>query len=272
MPPEVKSPRDPFVDGHRGTRRDGQPADPVAGGSVCSLSRPQFARVLTCNDHADPGSGNCCAQRRPWEGDHHWYAQPLTGRRGQTRCRMSRCSIRRTASGQVRRQYPQPATADGVETLVATAFGKPRRPGRITRLADRARVPQCAPPIFTRAHYGPNCSRCSPGKPGKTLSDAIAELREAVDFPALLCIEHRGRGRTGHPRREVALSASRPWNFPLAIFTLARSPRRWLRATRCSPNLRRADTSRSPDRAVSQLLHEAGIPGAMCCSWWSERA
>ncbi len=50
---------------------------------------------------------------------------------------------------------------------------------------------------------------------GKTLNDAVAELREAVDF--LRYYAQQGEGRTDAPRGIIA--AISPWNFPLAIFT-----------------------------------------------------
>jgi RHH-type proline utilization regulon transcriptional repressor/proline dehydrogenase/delta 1-pyrroline-5-carboxylate dehydrogenase len=50
---------------------------------------------------------------------------------------------------------------------------------------------------------------------GKTLPDAVAELREAVDF-----LRYYAAGATGlvHPARGVFACIS-PWNFPLAIFS-----------------------------------------------------
>jgi RHH-type proline utilization regulon transcriptional repressor/proline dehydrogenase/delta 1-pyrroline-5-carboxylate dehydrogenase len=50
---------------------------------------------------------------------------------------------------------------------------------------------------------------------GKTLPDAVAELREAVDF-----LRYYAAGAAGldHPARGVFACIS-PWNFPLAIFT-----------------------------------------------------
>ena len=50
---------------------------------------------------------------------------------------------------------------------------------------------------------------------GKTLADAVAELREAVDF-----LRYYASGAAGlrHPARGVFACIS-PWNFPLAIFT-----------------------------------------------------
>jgi len=50
---------------------------------------------------------------------------------------------------------------------------------------------------------------------GKTLPDAVGELREAVDFLHYYASE--GEARTEAPRGVIA--AISPWNFPLAIFT-----------------------------------------------------
>ncbi len=50
---------------------------------------------------------------------------------------------------------------------------------------------------------------------GKTLADAIAELREAVDFLRYYATEAEAATGTG---RGVMIAIS-PWNFPLAIFT-----------------------------------------------------
>ena len=85
----------------------------------------------------------------------------------------------------------------------------------------------------------PTCTRrtrpsCSPGacaKAGKTLPDAVAEVREAVDFLRYYAMEAQTRavprelpGPTGEANqlslhgRGVFVAIS-PWNFPLAIFT-----------------------------------------------------
>ncbi|KIT16869.1 bifunctional proline dehydrogenase/L-glutamate gamma-semialdehyde dehydrogenase PutA [Jannaschia aquimarina] len=51
---------------------------------------------------------------------------------------------------------------------------------------------------------------------GKTLPDAVAELREAVDF--LRCYADEAERLSGDAPRGV-IAAISPWNFPLAIFT-----------------------------------------------------
>ncbi len=53
---------------------------------------------------------------------------------------------------------------------------------------------------------------------GKTLPDAIAEVREAVDFLRYYAAEARRGGASDGEARGVIACIS-PWNFPLAIFT-----------------------------------------------------
>src|SRR5690606_18936246 len=50
---------------------------------------------------------------------------------------------------------------------------------------------------------------------GKTLPDAVSELREAVDFLRYYAAEGEA---TARPPRGIVTAIS-PWNFPLAIFT-----------------------------------------------------
>ena len=105
---------------------------------------------------------------------------------------------------------------------------------------------------------------------GKTLNDAIAELREAIDFLryyAVIAKEHFANwqilpGPTGEENklalqgRGVFLCIS-PWNFPLAIFTGQ------IAAALVTGNTVLAKpaetTSLIAHRAV-KLLHEAGVP------------
>ena len=84
-----------------------------------------------------------------------------------------------------------------------------------------------------RARHGPLHRRCASREAGKTVPDAIAEVREAVDFLryyAARAEEPFGRGLRAcraRPASRTALQPARPrrvrlhqpWNFPLAIFT-----------------------------------------------------
>jgi RHH-type proline utilization regulon transcriptional repressor/proline dehydrogenase/delta 1-pyrroline-5-carboxylate dehydrogenase len=106
---------------------------------------------------------------------------------------------------------------------------------------------------------------------GKTLPDAVAELREAVDF----CRYYAARGRelfgaaqqlsgpTGERNllslhgRGVFVCIS-PWNFPLAIFTGQ------ITAALVAGNsvvAKPAPATPLVAHAMTELLHEAGIPG-----------
>jgi RHH-type proline utilization regulon transcriptional repressor/proline dehydrogenase/delta 1-pyrroline-5-carboxylate dehydrogenase len=108
---------------------------------------------------------------------------------------------------------------------------------------------------------------------GKTWIDAVAELREAVDFCryyASLAVELMAKpknlhGYTGelnelslHPRG-VVLCIS-PWNFPLAIFTGQVVAA--LVTGNCVLAKPAEQTPLMAARAV-QLLHEAGVPGGV---------
>ncbi len=106
---------------------------------------------------------------------------------------------------------------------------------------------------------------------GKTLPDAISELREAVDFLRYYAAEARARfalpealpGPTGEANSlslhgRGVFAAISPWNFPLAIFTGQ------VAAALAAGNAVIAKPAEQTPlvawRAV-QLLHEAGVPG-----------
>lgn len=91
---------------------------------------------------------------------------------------------------------------------------------------------------------------------GKTVPDAIAELREAVDFLRYYADEAERLGDA--PARGIITCIS-PWNFPLAIFTGQ------LSAALAAGNAVLAKPAEATPlvayRAI-QLLHEAGVPVA----------
>ncbi len=106
---------------------------------------------------------------------------------------------------------------------------------------------------------------------GKTLPDAVAELREAVDF----CRYYAARGRVlfGSPQKLNGPTGERnllslhgrgvfvcisPWNFPLAIFTGQ------ITAALMAGNsvvAKPAPATPLVAHAMIALLHEAGVPG-----------
>jgi RHH-type proline utilization regulon transcriptional repressor/proline dehydrogenase/delta 1-pyrroline-5-carboxylate dehydrogenase len=91
---------------------------------------------------------------------------------------------------------------------------------------------------------------------GKTISDAVAELREAVDF--LRYYANQCEGYEGAPPRGIICCIS-PWNFPLAIFVGQ------VAAALAAGNAVIAKPSElTPLIAfrATELLHEAGVPMA----------
>ncbi|WP_417547849.1 bifunctional proline dehydrogenase/L-glutamate gamma-semialdehyde dehydrogenase PutA [Marinobacter segnicrescens] len=90
---------------------------------------------------------------------------------------------------------------------------------------------------------------------GKSLLDAVAEIREAVDFAQYYANEAERYEGSGAPRGVMCCIS--PWNFPLAIFTgqiLAN-----LAAGNTVVAKPAEQTSLLAVRAV-ELMHEAGIP------------
>ena len=90
---------------------------------------------------------------------------------------------------------------------------------------------------------------------GKTLADAIAEVREAVDFARYYAVEAVRLENIGQPLGIIVCIS--PWNFPLAIFTGQ------ILAAIAAGNTVIAkpaeQTALMASRAV-QLMYEAGIP------------
>ncbi len=90
---------------------------------------------------------------------------------------------------------------------------------------------------------------------GKTLTDAIGEIREAVDFAHFYAAELLRHGETSEGVGVIACIS--PWNFPLAIFS-----GQILAAIAAGNTVVAKPADQTPliaHRAVS-LMHEAGIP------------
>ncbi|MFO1062188.1 MAG: bifunctional proline dehydrogenase/L-glutamate gamma-semialdehyde dehydrogenase PutA [Dongiaceae bacterium] len=106
---------------------------------------------------------------------------------------------------------------------------------------------------------------------GKTLADAVSEVREAVDFLRYYALRARADfaeplplpGPTGE-RNELALHGRgvfvciSPWNFPLAIFTGQLSA---ALAAGNSVVAKPAEQTPLIAMAAVRLLHQAGVPG-----------
>ncbi|MEM1289312.1 MAG: bifunctional proline dehydrogenase/L-glutamate gamma-semialdehyde dehydrogenase PutA [Pseudomonadota bacterium] len=116
--------------------------------------------------------------------------------------------------------------------------------------AQRAHVLNKAADLY-EAHFGEIFSLLA-HEAGKTLPDAVAELREAVDF--LRYYAARGR-ELADPPRGVFVCIS-PWNFPLAIFTGQ------IAAALAAGNAviaKPAETTSAIASVGVRLLHEAGV-------------
>jgi len=90
---------------------------------------------------------------------------------------------------------------------------------------------------------------------GKTIDDAVAELREAVDFCRHYAAGARSMTSDCRPRGVVV--AISPWNFPLAIFTGQVSAA--LAAGHCVIAKPAEQTPRIAALAV-HIMHQAGVP------------
>ncbi|WP_062226351.1 trifunctional transcriptional regulator/proline dehydrogenase/L-glutamate gamma-semialdehyde dehydrogenase [Aureimonas frigidaquae] len=92
---------------------------------------------------------------------------------------------------------------------------------------------------------------------GKSLPNAVAELREAVDFLRYYAAEIRGHAARGAMRPLGVVACISPWNFPLAIFTGQ------VAAALAAGNgvlAKPAEETPLTAFAAVQLLHEAGVP------------
>ena len=123
----------------------------------------------------------------------------------------------------------QTADIDAVDRALGIAVGE-QRGWNQTPAADRAAILQEAADLF-EGHAAELMAICV-AEAGKTVPDAVSELREAVDFLRYYAAQanrfygERTRlpGPTGE-RNEIGMRARgifvciSPWNFPLAIFT-----------------------------------------------------
>ncbi|WP_170347908.1 bifunctional proline dehydrogenase/L-glutamate gamma-semialdehyde dehydrogenase PutA [Ruegeria atlantica] len=171
---------------------------------------------------------------------HHWYAQPLLSQDAHPDADEA---VVNPAHPQDRPGAVAPASAQDVELALATAapWNAPAE--------QRAQVLNTAADLY-EAHYGELFALLA-REAGKSIPDAVAELREAVDFLRYYA--------ANIPAAEPAgtFTCISPWNFPLAIFTGQIS------AALATGNAVLAkpapQTPLVAHRAV-QLLHEAGVP------------
>ncbi|MEE8188543.1 MAG: bifunctional proline dehydrogenase/L-glutamate gamma-semialdehyde dehydrogenase PutA, partial [Kiloniellales bacterium] len=196
-----------------------------------------------------------------------WRAVPIVGGReqeGPARPLRDPADNRRTA-GDV-----SEATPEHVEQALALAHGAAPAWDASSARARAACLERMANLMErNRADLMALCVR----EAGKTVGDAIAEVREAVDFCRYYAVRARADfaapqvlpGPTGE-RNEVALHGRgvfvciSPWNFPLAIFTGQVS------AALAAGNAviaKPAEQTPLVAAAAVRLLHGAGVPGVV---------
>jgi RHH-type proline utilization regulon transcriptional repressor/proline dehydrogenase/delta 1-pyrroline-5-carboxylate dehydrogenase len=163
-----------------------------------------------------------------------------------------------------------PAVKDALPADVDPAFARAHKAfaaWRVTPVEKRAEQVKAIGRLLVE-HESEFIALCM-NEAGKTLSDAIAELREAIDYcnyyageACRMFAPHMLNGPSGernqlslHPRGVVV--AISPWNFPLAIFTGQVVAA--LVTGNCVIAKPAEQTPHIALRAV-RLMHEAGIP------------
>ncbi|MFD0911585.1 bifunctional proline dehydrogenase/L-glutamate gamma-semialdehyde dehydrogenase PutA [Ruegeria arenilitoris] len=171
---------------------------------------------------------------------HHWFAQPLLA--GDAAPQAEEPVIN-PALPEDRPGAVAPASAADVELALAAAA-----PWQAPA-AERSRILNAAADLYEE-HYGELFALLA-REAGKSLPDAVAELREAVDFLRYYAANIPDADPAG------TFTCISPWNFPLAIFTGQISAALAVgNAVLAKPA---PQTPLIAHRAV-QLLHQAGVP------------
>ncbi|ANP35569.1 Proline dehydrogenase family [Phaeobacter gallaeciensis] len=178
------------------------------------------------------------AARAPWR-DHQWQAGPLlAGTATPDAPEDVTNPSDLTPVGQL-----TPSSAADIETALASA-----QPWNASA-ADRAAALNKAADLY-EANYGELFALLA-REAGKSIPDAVAELREAVDFLRYYAARIPDAAPAG------IFTCISPWNFPLAIFSGQVSAA--LAAGNAVLAKPAEQTPLIAQRAV-ELLHEAGVP------------
>jgi RHH-type proline utilization regulon transcriptional repressor/proline dehydrogenase/delta 1-pyrroline-5-carboxylate dehydrogenase len=176
--------------------------------------------------------------RAPWR-NHRWSAGPLLA--GDAAPELAEDVTNPsdlTVVGQLR-----PASAADVETALSAA-----RPWDAPA-TDRAAALNKAADLY-EDHYGELFALLA-REAGKSIPDAVAELREAVDFLRYYAARIPNADPAG------LFTCISPWNFPLAIFSGQISA---ALATGNAVLAKPAEQTPLIAHRAVQLLHEAGVP------------
>ena len=179
------------------------------------------------------------------------------------------CSVTGAASGESRREIRNPAdlnqllgsVLDAADGVVDAAIGAAidSAPGWAeTEVEQRAQILERAAQLYQQQL--PSLVALAVREAGKTLANAVGEVREAVDFLRYYAAQIRAQFDQATHLPLGAVVCISPWNFPLAIFTGQ------VAAALAAGNTVLAkpaeQSSASAARAV-QLLHQAGVPRAV---------
>ncbi|MBY6113328.1 bifunctional proline dehydrogenase/L-glutamate gamma-semialdehyde dehydrogenase PutA [Mameliella alba] len=175
---------------------------------------------------------------------HQWLAGPLTvadAPAGET------AAVLNPAASQDTVGHVTWASAEQARAAASAA-----QPWQVTP-AERARILNAAADLYeaNQAEIFAILHR----EAGKTLMDALAELREAVDFLRY----YAARGQDGADSPLGTFACISPWNFPLAIFTGQ------IAAALAAGNAvlaKPAEQTPLIAHFATRLLHQAGVPAA----------
>ncbi|OED42643.1 bifunctional proline dehydrogenase/L-glutamate gamma-semialdehyde dehydrogenase [Endozoicomonas sp. (ex Bugula neritina AB1)] len=202
-------------------------------------------------DITDPMEVNRLEEARSRFKNIQWQAGPVIA--GEVSSSDIRTVINPALPGDIVGQVTQASSAD-IETAITQAGEEYKKWSALTadergicirRFADL--MEEHANELFVLATR----------EAGKTMLDAVAEIREAVDFALYYPNEAKRLERSAHARGIIACIS--PWNFPLAIF--AGQVLASLAAGNVVIAKPAGQTALIANRAV-ELMHEAGIPKA----------
>ena len=235
VPPEVVA-ADPFdaLDGAAGVRSHAV-KDPVA------LFAPERPNSRGFDLHEARDLAMIDSARAPFAAPHQWQAGPLA-------------AVDLTAAEVVEPADPtdivgRTAICSAADAEAAIAAAQPWEADARTR----ADVLNRAADLYEQ-HFGEIFAVLS-REAGKTPKDAIAELREAVDFLRY----YAAQGTLAQGAARGIFTCISPWNFPLAIFTGQ------IAAALAAGNAvlaKPAETTALCAHVAVKLLHEAGVPRA----------
>ena len=186
--------------------------------------------------------------REEFAAPHVWQAAPMTRAKG---AKEKRKAVNPANTAEI---VGEVAEATAKQVTAAVDIGLAAQPDWAARsVSDRAECLKRAADLY-EAH-AVEFFALATREAGKTLSDGVAEVREAVDFLRYYANEAH-KAETGTEARGVIACIS-PWNFPLAIFTGQ------IAAALVTGNAviaKPAEQTPLIAARATALLHEAGVP------------